>query len=122
MVRVGSLLTNTVSSLCALNRALHYSAEVADLWGKIHQDMPELRQRTYSAMLEMATADGVVQPRERELLTDFAARHSISHDEFCANLGRLGWTEGEFEAGRRARAWPWTRRATARSRGSDTPA
>ena len=106
------------------NPRLHAAAtraEVADLWGKIHQDMPELRQRTYSAMLEMATADGVVQPRERELLTDFAARHSISHDEFCANLGRLGWTEGEFEAGRRARAWPWTRRATARSRGSDTP-
>ena len=27
-------------------------------------------------LLEMATADGVVQPRERELPTDFAARHS----------------------------------------------
>ena len=54
-------------------------------------------------MLEMATSDGVVAPRERELLAEFAARHAIGRDERAAALARLGWTEPEFDAGRQVR-------------------
>ena len=42
-------------------------AEISDLWGKLRGSHHEHRRNTYSAMLELAVADGKVDVQEAKL-------------------------------------------------------
>jgi len=51
-------------------------------------------------MLQVAVTDGIVDPKERELLVAFGRRHGISEEDQCKILAELGWTIEEFRTGR----------------------
>ncbi|CAK9000082.1 unnamed protein product [Durusdinium trenchii] len=61
-------------------------AEISDLWGKLRGSHHEHRRNTYSAMLELAVADGKVDAKEED--------HEVK-------LAELGWTAEEFASGQR---------------------
>jgi len=79
------------------------SAQVYDLWGKLHRSIPESRRLAYQQMLEVALSDGTVDDRERALLEAWRERHRISEQDHVAFLAALSWSEDEFRAGRRRR-------------------
>ncbi|GAB5369741.1 hypothetical protein AAMO2058_001431700 [Amorphochlora amoebiformis] len=65
-------------------------AEIDDLWGKMHNTMPQRRNQIYKGMLRMASVDGKIDPSELELLRIFRTRHGISqnlHDDIVAEMG-----------------------------------
>ncbi|CAE7558756.1 unnamed protein product [Symbiodinium natans] len=74
-------------------------AEVSDLWGKLHGSHHEHRRNTYSAMLELAVADGKVDAKEVELLEKWKTRHGIPEDDHQVKLAELGWTTEDFFPG-----------------------
>lgn len=76
-------------------------AEISDLWGKLRGSHHEHRRNTYSAMLELAVADGKVDPKEVELLDKWKTRHGIPEDDHKVKLAELGWTTEEFTIGQR---------------------
>eukprot|EP00435_Cladocopium_sp_Y103_P045019 s892_g12.t2 len=78
-------------------------AEISDLWGKLRGSHHEHRRNTYSAMLELAVADGKVDPKEVELLEKWKTRHGIPEDDHQVKLAELGWTTEE----KGASAAPW---------------
>jgi len=53
----------------------------------------------YGAMLDVVLADGLVQPTERELLSDFAAKNGVSGAVHARLLASAGWSEEEYRDG-----------------------
>ena len=53
------------------------------------------RGRPRSAVL----ADGLLHPLERDMLSDFASKHSVSETEHARTIKALGWRADEFERG-----------------------
>lgn len=76
-------------------------AQVDDLWGKVHMGVPESHRNAYQKMVEVAVSDGTVDRRERPLLDTWRERHRIPWEIHLACLQELGWSQEEFEAGRR---------------------
>jgi len=59
-------------------------------------------EREYELMMAAVLADGVVDPAERALLTQFAAEHAVSDDQHVQLLHAAGWSEQEYAAGARS--------------------
>jgi len=59
----------------------------------------ELIVAQYGAMLDVVLADGLVQPTERELLSDFAAKNGVSGAVHARLLASAGWSEEEYRDG-----------------------
>lgn len=76
-------------------------AEISDLWGKLRGSHHEHRRNTYSAMLELAVADGKVDVQEARLLNKWKERHGIPEEDHQVKLAELGWTPEEFVKGER---------------------
>ncbi|CAJ1357701.1 unnamed protein product [Effrenium voratum] len=76
--------------------------QIKDLWGKLHGSHREHRRNTYCAMLELALADGKVDPTEVALLENWKSRHGIPEEDHQIKLAELGWTPEEFANGRRS--------------------
>ncbi|KAL1522257.1 hypothetical protein AB1Y20_017252 [Prymnesium parvum] len=53
------------------------AAEIADLWGKLRSSFSQSTRNVYKAMLQMAMADGDLEPAEREALDKFVARNPL---------------------------------------------
>lgn len=74
-------------------------AQVKDLWGKLHNSVPEARRGMYLSMLEMAVSNGNIDAEQKDLCKTFRDRHKISDEEHEHLLQDLGWTPLEFENG-----------------------
>ena len=79
------------------------------------------RLREYEVMLHAVLADGLLHPSERDLLSDFAAKHGITDAEHGRCLAAYGWSESEFEHGVKTnlaqmRGSAWREQATKRDR------
>lgn len=59
-------------------------------------------QREYELLLSAVLADEIVDPAERRLLADYAAQNRVTPAQHAAILARAGWSEAEFQEGRRA--------------------
>eukprot|EP00913_Durusdinium_trenchii_P032317 g30258.t1 len=77
-------------------------AEISDLWGKLRGSHHEHRRNTYSAMLELAVADGKVDAKEVELLNKWKARHRVpEEDHESSGASALpSWNTGWEKGGR----------------------
>ena len=71
-----------------------------DLQGGDASAVPDI-DREYDLMLTAVLVDGRVDPAEREMLSKYAAEHSVSDEQHLGLLQRAGWSEEEFRAGRR---------------------
>lgn len=54
------------------------AAEIADLWGKLKNSFKQGNRNVYTAMRQVALADGELEPDEREVIDHFVARNT--HD------------------------------------------
>jgi len=80
-------------------KAAATNAEVSDLWGKLHKQLPNQRRVTYKGMLQVAMADNFVDPSERKLCEQWRVRHKIKRVEHDAIIAELGWTPSEYKLG-----------------------
>ena len=51
------------------------AAEIADLWGKLRNTHAQATRNVYRAMVEMAHADGELEPDERSAIERFVTKH-----------------------------------------------
>jgi len=77
------------------------NSQVRDLWGKIRSVHGQSRLKMYESMLEIATADGEVDAKERDLCSHFRARHKITDEQHVEFLRKIGWSAVEFDGGRK---------------------
>ena len=50
-------------------------------------------------MMAAVLADGVVDPAERALLSEFAAEHAVSENQHIELLQAAGWSKDEYAVG-----------------------
>jgi len=75
-------------------------AEIKEL--KRGRSEPEKRHmELYFDLLKLSVVDEITNRRERKILAKYAQVHSISTADHEALLRALGWTQEEFEAGRK---------------------
>lgn len=104
--RTMSLSTDHLYSHLASNPRLEAAAcrtQIHDLKGKVKRSMPDFCLHTYRQMLEVATSDGSICNKERDLLSSWRERHQIDDSAHVAALAELGWSDKEFQAGKRNR-------------------
>jgi hypothetical protein len=66
---------------------------------RLSQQAARSREEDYLVMLRMAVADGLVHPRERQVLDQYAAKVGMTEREQEAFLSKVGWTVQEWEEG-----------------------
>lgn len=59
----------------------------------------ETVDREYSMLLAAVLVDGLVDPSERTMLSEYAAEHGVSDAQHVAHLARAGWSEDDFLRG-----------------------
>lgn len=80
------------------------AAAVGDVWGKYIDTICDMRRIAYQSLIDVALADGVLHPTERDMLAQYKQRHKISDEDHLAILKKTGWTAEEFQAGRKKRS------------------
>ena len=66
-----------------------------------HRQTASYSHRRYGLLLLAVLADGVVDPREREVLARYAEQNGLSEARRAGLLAAAGWSETEFREGRR---------------------
>ena len=66
-----------------------------------HRQTARYSHCRYGLLLLAVLADGVVDPREREVLARYAEENGLSEARRAGLLAAAGWSETEFLAGRR---------------------